>query len=302
MRNVSTDLSRTVELWVKFYLSFHNKLLWHESKCLLGTNNPWCWESDRLGPRARGRGQGVDNWGDLENFRGRQKYSIFDYGISYVGINISQSLLHSKWLHFIVWKLYQNELPFKNINDKPNHLLSVSIKGKSLKKRRFMDPITLRIQSAGLLITSLWDKERELEARRASKEKHGVNFIHIHLLSLLMAAQASTALPGPLKQKVRKRYVVHLICNIMFAVGNRTRVYRAELNCAHRTHQCTNHVPKARPLPRVFLGGCVGAMGQAWRCPSQPAEARVLLPLGRLQSFNLFLHCWAGSLLTKFFI
>ena len=129
-----------------------------------------------------------------------------------------------------------------------------------------------------------------------------MNFIHIHLLSLLMAAQASTALPGPLKQKVRKRYVVHLICNIMFAVGNRTRVYRAELNCAHRTHQCTNHVPKARPLPRVFPGGCVGAIGQTWRCPSQPAEAGVLLPLGRLQSFNLFLHCWAGSLLTTFFI
>lgn len=135
-----------------------------------------------------------------------------------------------------------------------------------------MDPITLRIQSAGLLITSLWDKEREVEARRASKEKHGVNLVHIHLPPLLTAAQASTALPEAQKQKVSKRYVVPLICNIMFAVENRTSVCRAELNCVHETRHCINHVPKVRPLPHVFHGSCVDATGQAWRCPSQPAE------------------------------
>lgn len=106
-----------------------------------GTINPWCWESDRWGPGVGGRG--MDDWGDLENFGGRWKCSIFDYGISYVGVNISQSLLHSKWLHFIVWKLYQNKLTVRNINDKPNHLLSVSIKVKSLKKRRFYGPNNL---------------------------------------------------------------------------------------------------------------------------------------------------------------
>lgn len=54
----------------------------------------------------------------------------FNYGVCFVGANVYQYLSHSKWLHFILCELYHSKLLFRNIKDKPNDLLSASIKMK----------------------------------------------------------------------------------------------------------------------------------------------------------------------------
>lgn len=91
------------------------------------------------GNQTRGRRGG---WGVL----------YLDGGVSYVGVNICGHGPHPKRLRFIIWKWSHNKWVLRNIHDKPNDLLaSITIK-RSLDRERFMDPGTLRIQSAGYLL------------------------------------------------------------------------------------------------------------------------------------------------------
>lgn len=65
-----------------------------------------------------------------ELFGGGGNVLYFNYGVCFVGANVYQYLSHSKWLHFILCELYHSKLLFRNIKDKPNDLLSASIKMK----------------------------------------------------------------------------------------------------------------------------------------------------------------------------
>lgn len=111
-----------------------------------------------------------------------------------MGVNICRHGPHPKRLRFITWKWSHNKWVLRNIHDKPNDLLaSITIK-RSLDRERFMDPGTLRTQSAGYLLLP-GDKGGGLLARPLPSRRAQAPAWHF---PGCQAARAQTrAVPGP---------------------------------------------------------------------------------------------------------